>query len=206
MTKYYEKIPWDINLEKYLCSLEAIGITSASNNNLNLPKELVFKLIAELAQLNQLLLLQQYKIISISIVNTNPKIFGGIHVDKTRSGRPLELRLNIPLENSTEMVNRWYDISKTPYPIIYWDYTPKKLTDGDRWFLENKDTMIDKFCLDTLVLTTPTFFKSSVPHNVDGSESFVRRRILSIVFSNSKLDRIADWCERHVILDCINKL
>lgn len=206
MTIHYENIDWNIDLQDRIEILSNNGISSALNNNLVIPRDKAFDIIIELDNLNSLLLLKQYKIISVSIVNTNPGIFGGIHVDKTQSGRPLELRLNIPLENSAAMINRWYNISNTPYPAINWDYQPNNLKKGDRWFLDNKDMMINQYCIDTMILTGPTFFKSSIPHNVDGSQSTLRRRILSIVFSNSKRGRIADWCERQEILDCITRL
>ena len=206
MSEYYEKINWDINFQKYIDLLIKHGIPSATSSNLIIRATDIFHIIPEVNRLNQLLKDKQYKIVSASIVNTNPNIFGGIHVDKTQSNRPLQLRLNIPIENSTSMVNRWYDISNTPYSVIDWDYQPKAMTEGDKWFLTNSEKMVNEYCLDSLILEGPTFFKSSVPHNVDGRYSSVRRRILSILFSNSTLNRIADWDERKTILECINNI
>lgn len=206
MSEHYQKIQWHIELVKYLPRLLECGLPRLYDNNLIIKKEYAFEAITELRSLNRLLLDKLYKIISISVVNTNPGIFGGIHVDRTASGRPLQLRLNIPLEHGDSMINRWYNIKATPFPEIYWNYQVKNLTNGDRWFLDNKQQMIEHHCIDTLRLTGPTFFKSSVPHNVDGTNSLLRRRILSIVFSNSRRDMIADWDERGVVLECINKL
>lgn len=206
MSELYEKINWPISFNKYLQVLINNGIPTDSSINLKIPTEIAFQSVSELLNLNRLLIQKQYKIISISLVHTRAGIFGGIHVDKTKSNRNLELRLNIPLKNSTSMINRWYDISSTPYQIIDWDYKPNYLTDGDKWFLNNQDLMVNQHCIDTMILDSPVFFRSSVPHNVDGRYSTVDRKILSIVFSNSKRDRIADWCERQDILDCITRL
>lgn len=206
MSEFYEKINWKVQFHQYLNPLINIGYPTNSSMNLTVPPPIAYQFIPELSNLNRLLVAKQYKIISISVVNTRAGIFGGIHVDKTQTKRNLELRLNIPLENSTSMINRWYDIGCTPYRTVDWDYQPNFLTDGDRWFLENQQLMVDRHCIGTLVLEDPVFFHSSIPHNVDGRHSAVDRKIVSIVFSNSVKDRIADWCERGEILECINRL
>lgn len=206
MSEFYEKINWEIQFHQYLKDLINYGIPTVSSMNLAVPPPIAYQLIPELNNLNRLLVEKRYKIISVSVVNTRAGIFGGIHVDKTRSNRNLELRLNIPLQNSTSMINRWYDIGSTPYKTVDWDYHPNFLTEGDLWFLENHQLMVDRYCIGTLILDSPVFFRSSIPHNVDGRQSAVDRKILSIVFSNSVKDRIADWCERGEILECINRL
>jgi hypothetical protein len=127
--------------------------------------------------------------------------FTGIHIDSSQNDSlPIDLGMNIPIENGTAMTTRWYKFSNIENSDFYWKYGFIDPLRG-RSYEELIGNQVD-----SMVLDGPYLFNSGEPHNVDGRHSTVNRSMLSVRWWDIVNNRLVRWSERQRLIDIINSV
>lgn len=114
------------------------------------------------------------------LIQVEPNAVGRIHTDFRPDGYGDKLALQIPLENCDQSTTHIWESDYTP-PVQYTTNSqPYNYFDPER-------------CkhITSFNLTSPTFFRTDLPHSVDNPTNYVRRAI-SIRFKEDPWDLIGE--------------
>jgi hypothetical protein len=115
----------------------------------------------------------------------------------------LSLSLNIPIENQSSAITRWYDLStnyvfadeETREGLASHTSILKKIEEKN---LINSVLACSKF---SFKMDKPVLINTGVPHNVDMRESRVKRTILSLHLRDLTTNKILGWEDRYRVLE-----
>lgn len=124
------------------------------------------------------------------------------HIDSSLDGTPLSLSMNIPIQNGASMTTKWVDIPNFDREEILWRTLKPAVYHEET----NAGTIVDTYCVDSMLLDGMYIIKTDEPHTVDGRHSLVPRSMISIRWANIINRRVMTWDQREILLDAINQL
>ncbi len=191
----YVKLNFDIDLSKYSDEL-LLRVGDPIYNPIEVDQ--LCGIVPELMALNNRMIENGIVMFKPKTMTTFAGSFTGIHIDNAQNdSRPIDLGMNIPIENGTSMTTRWYNFSDIDDTKFYWKYgflNPCKDMSYD-------DTVA--YRTDSMLLDGPYLFNSGEPHNVDGKYSTVNRSMLSIRWWDVAENRLVRWSDRQRLIDII---
>jgi hypothetical protein len=196
-----------IDLEPYSGSLLARK-GGYRYNPIALP--LLFSLVPVMGRFNSLLEQEGWTMFKPKTMTVPPGDFNGIHIDSSSviNDYPLSLGINMPIANGSSSITRWYNFGSLDINIkqFFWDNN-KDIRPPPELDSLTPQQIVDRYCVDTMVLDRPSLFFSGQPHNVDSRHSEVWRSILS--FRLVPVDRAGGtvgWANRHQVAQAINAI
>jgi hypothetical protein len=101
--------------------------------------------------------------------------------------------LNIPLENASSAITRWYNFST--HPELKDENTKFGLIDHKKFTsptAKHRDKFL-KYCIADYTMNSPVIINTSVPHNTDARSIVGDRTILSLWFINRMTNELVTW-------------
>ncbi len=198
------KLNLDLDLsdkvESILSLRDPISLKSTS-----IKSQQIFEVMPKLSLLNNFLMAHDFCIRYPSLMTMQPGTYGILHVDGNLPETIQEIKFNIPIKNGNSMITRWYDLSKTPYPKIDWNFDRQNPHPAEQWFYDNADIMVAEHCVESMILDAPHIFFSGEPHNVDGRHSTVERTILGFNVLTHSTQVWLKWSEAQRFADLVSQ-
>lgn len=134
-----------------------------------------------------------------------PGTFLGIHIDDCenvqRQRVPLELSLNLPLENEGYAVTRWYNFSNHPTLVDDMFVYGKQPVDSPlRAITQNTLQEYLSYCVESTIMSSPMIIRTSVPHNVDTRFFNKERYIISLRIKDIDTNEFVSWDNKDRLL------
>jgi hypothetical protein len=191
----YRKLNFDIDLSKYADRL-LLRVGNPIYNPIDVDE--LCDIVPELKELSLKAKKHDLVMLKPKTMTTFSGIYGEIHIDSAQNTMEIiDLGMNIPIENGTSMVTRWYNFDSVDNSDFLWTYGMNDVFKTMSY--EEKLTRQ----IDSMLLDGPYLFYSGEPHNVDGTSSTVNRSILSIRWWDEVENRLVRWADRQRLIDII---
>lgn len=209
----YESIKWNLdfkNLSTFFKQWAENNQQWKQNTTPNgtwamIPPDYLFS-FDEFKALEQTLNLANLSIKDAVLRKSMPNKFLGIHIDDItdidRNRIVLSLSFNIPLENESGAITRWYDFTNSnEFSNENFVYSYQNTSSPLRQISKDNITNLLGYCIDHTVMTSPLLIRTDIPHNVDTRFFNNDRYIISLRILDRNTNQILDWENRQKILD-----
>ena len=172
--------------------------------------QLLFELVPIMGRFNSLLEQDGWTMYKPKTMTQPPNAWGGIHIDSStaQDNNIISLGLNFPIANGASSITRWYDFSGLELDItqFFFGINPTGNLPEEISTLKPQQ-LVDRFCVDTMLLEQPCLFFSGQPHNVDSRHSSSCRSMLSIrLVAVDRPGQLVSWDSRTEIAQAINSI
>jgi hypothetical protein len=115
---------------------------------------------------------------------------------------PLSLSLNIPVENQSAAITRWYDLT-TNYVFANEETREGLVSNTSILKIEEKNLINSVLACSkfSFKMNKPVLINTGIPHNVDMQGATVNRTILSLHLRDIETNNILGWEDRHRVLE-----
>ncbi len=203
MGAYFNDLPWSFDFSSVHNKIEEIAVSqqiqgSQFNTWCIIPCNLIVK-EQPFSKIENAANQYGFSIRQVIYRRQLARSFGIIHTDSFNTGEttpvPVPFSLNIPLENSSGAVTRWYDFSTNPelkdedtrISILNYEkfQSPTSTHPKVNEFL--------KYCVAEYTMNSPVVINTTIPHNVDARELIGDRSILSLWFAQIGTRKLVTW-------------
>jgi hypothetical protein len=202
MTAYFKELPWGFDFSKVHDRIKEISNDQTHHGTdasefWHIPTE---RIVQEypFSKIETLANAHGFSIVQAIYRRQFKDHFSIIHTDSFKLMPNADLvtvpfSLNIPLENTTSAITRWYDFSNNPtlknedtkFPRI----NHKKFTSPTPTHAEN----FLKYCVAEYTMNKPVIINTSITHNVDARTLDGSRTILSLWFIHVRTEELVTW-------------
>jgi hypothetical protein len=201
MGLYFNDLPWSFDFSSVHNKVEAIAANQSNQGSAsNLWNRIPYHHLVDIYPFSKIQ--QEANQHGFSITNTIYRKqlnegFSIIHTDSYNVGEDtpvtVPFSLNIPLENSSGAVTRWYNFND--HPTLRSEETRLPILDCKKLqsFAPSDATNFLKYCVAEYTMTSPVIINTAIPHNVDSRHLTGNRAILSIWFEQTSTQKLATW-------------